>query len=254
MKQKIKDYDVVRQTRYYSVFDALTQKKVIKLLNFFERYIVEFKEKKMIATTYYDTKSKDLEKSAILLYRTTMNKNSILTMAQEKSGSQSIFLDQLNSKSYSINVDKNRSVITYADFLRNSFKNMFISSIAFDPDNLMKKLVYAYSTETESSIYSSVSGTGLKVRLSFDTDAHYSYETKRKVIQYFLTIEQLSNEKTDEDFEDLNSKLDRYCKELSLTEDSKISIARRLTRPLPKLTKEQIALEKAKLKKSKEIQ
>ena len=48
-----------------------------------------------------------------------------------------------------------------------------------------------------------------------------------------LTIYQHSPETTDADFEDLISKLTRYCKELTPTVDTKIMIARRMTQPRP---------------------
>lgn len=235
----MQELDVVRQTRRFIMFDELTQKKVIKLVDFFNRYVFEFSSKKKYAFTYYDTKNKDLEKSAILLYRTTLNNKSTLTMSLEQRPNQGRFLEMINSKKIVRDIGTNESILKNVDFLRNSFKDMFKGALAFDPDYLLKKLTYAYTIETVSEEYKIISAVGLKAKFMFDLDTYFSNETGRKVQLYTLIVDQLSNEKTNGEFDDLMSKLERYCKELTPTDDTKIKLARKYTRALPKLTKEQ---------------
>ena len=62
-----------------------------------------------------------------------------------------------------------------------------------------------------------------------------------------LTIYQHSGIKTDEAFEDLISKLIRYCKELTPIKDTKIMIARKIT--VPKI--EPVKFTKKELEKKK---
>ena len=106
---------------------------------------------------------------------------------------------------------------------------MFMSSINFDPEFLMQKLQVAYVIETTSLEYRSANVTGLKITYSFDKDLYTNFYNKQKSNANILTIYQHSAPNTDEDFDDLISKLIRYLKELTPTKETKIMIARRMT-------------------------
>jgi hypothetical protein len=93
----------------------------------------------------------------------------------------------------------------------------------------MRKLQPVYTIETTSTEYRSLNVTGLKITYSFDQDKYTNHENKQIIFNDVLTIYQHSRENTNEDFEDLISKLTRYCKELTPTNETKIMIARRLT-------------------------
>jgi len=221
--------DVIRQKRRFEMFNEKSKEKVLELNEFFGKYIMDFEEKIKKTFTYYDTPNHDLEKSNIVLYKTQIGKFCELNMATEKVSTALRYNMRTNYKHFTKQIKPLDKILRHKEFLIDSFKNMFLSSVNFDPEFLMRKLQIAHVIETTSTEYRSVNMTGLKITYSFDKDLYTNHYTSQKIESNILTIYQHSSQKTDEDFEDLISKLTRYCKELTPTKETKIMIARRLT-------------------------
>ena len=221
--------DKIRQKRRFEMFNQNSRNKVLELNSFFGKYIMHFEEKITKVFTYYDTPNHDLEKSNIVLYKTQIGNFTELNMATEKVNSSFRYTVRTNYKHFSIPIKAHDSILKHKEFLIDNFTNMFMSSINFDPEFLMRKLQVAYVIRTTSMEYRSLNYTGLKITYSFDQDTYSNHFTDQTVNSNVLTIYQHSAENTDKDFEDLIGKLTRYCKELTPTNDTKIMIARKLT-------------------------
>ena len=208
---------------------------------------MHFEEKIIKTFTYYDTPNHDLQKSNIVLYKTQIGNFTELNMATEKINTTFRYSVRTNYKHFTKQIKQHDSILKHKDFLIDSFSNMFMSSINFDPEFLMKKLQVAYTIKTVSMEYRSMNIYGLKITYSFDSDIYINHFNNQKVNANILTIYQHSPENTDEDFENLIGKLTRYCKELTPTRDTKIMIARRFT--VPKI--EQKPVDTKKLDKMK---
>lgn len=221
--------DVIKQKRRFEMFNEKSKEKVLELNSFFGKYIMHFEEKIKKEFTYYDTPNKDLEKSNIALFRTHIGNFTELNMATEKVNATYRYTVRTNYKHFKKQIKPHDSLMKHKDFLIDSFTSMFLSGINFDPEFLMRKLQPVYTIETTSTEYRSLNVTGLKITYSFDQDKYTNHENKQIIYNDVLTIYQHSRETTDADFEDLISKLTRYCKELDPTNETKIMIARRLT-------------------------
>ena len=239
--------DKIRQKRRFEMFNENSKVKVLELNSFFGKYIMHFEEKIKKVFTYYDTPDHDLQKSNIVLYKTQIGNFTELNMATEKVNSTFRYALRTNYKHFTKQIKPHDSILKHKEFLIDNFTNMFMSSINFDPEFLMRKLQVAYVIKTTSTEYRSMNITGLKITYSFDSDEYTNFYNNQTVKSNVLTIYQHSAENTDEDFENLIGKLTRYCKELTPTNDTKIMIARRATVPKvePKL------VDKAKLDKMK---
>lgn len=223
-------YDIVRQKRRFELLDKTGRKDVLAVNAFFGKYEMAFKGKIKKVYTYYDTPNFDLYKSGIALFKTDISKNHTLTMTLERLYSEdNRKLQTYRNKKEVLEVGKFDHPLKHLDFLRNSFLDMFNSSLSFDPDFLLKKLRTTYVISTISHEYRSTDGIGLKATYSFDFDTFINYETKIKQQGYYLTIYQHSKESTDADFDNLISKLVRYCKSITPIKESKIAIARKIT-------------------------
>lgn len=223
-------YDLVRQKRRFEMLDKSSRKDVLKMNSFFKKYDIVFFGKKKKVYTYYDTGNMDLYKSGIALFKTDIDKSHVLTMTLERLYSEdNRKLQTYRNKKDVIEIGKFDSIFKYKDFLRNSFLDMFNSSINFDPDFLLKKLGVTYIITTNAYEYRATTSAGLKLTYSFDQDIFYNATTKATVKGDYLTVYQHSKSETDEDFSNLISKLIRYCKSLTPIKESKIEIARRLT-------------------------
>ena len=221
--------DIIRQKRRFEMFSEKTKEKVLELNTFFSKYNMNFEEKIKKTFTYYDTPDHDLEKSNIVLYKTQIGKFTELNMATEKINTNYKYTLRTNYKHFTKIIKPYDRILKHKDFLINNFKAMFMSSINFDPEFLMQKLQVAYVIQTTSTEYRSANVTGLKITYSFDKDKYTNFFNNQKANANMLTIYQHSAQNTDEDFEDLISKLTRYLKELTPTKETKIMIARRMT-------------------------
>ena len=238
-------YDIVRQKRRYEMLDKNSKKEVLNLINFFERYQLKdsgFLNKEFI---YYDTENLDLYKCGIALFRTIVNGKHTLTMALEKLYNEGIQPQNLN-KHNEIQIDSNASIFEYTPFLRNSFKNMFDGSLNIDPDYLLKKIRITYTIKTISHEIKLVNGTGLKASLAFDQDKYINHLNRRKTSALFLTLYQHSREETNDEYNNLISKIERYCKTLTHITNSKIDEARIKTRDVVKSDKNKKTLKDKK--------
>ncbi len=221
--------DKIRQKRRFEMFNADSKDKVLELNSFFGKYIMHFEEKIEKMFTYYDTPNHDLQKSNIVLYKTQIGNFTELNMATEKISSTYRYALRTNYKHFTKQIKAHDSILKHKEFLIDNFTNMFMSSINFDPEFLMKKLQVAYVIKTTSMEYRSMNISGLKITYSFDKDIYTNHFNNQVAKSNILTIYQHSESNTDEDFENLIGKLIRYCKELTPTKDTKITIARRMT-------------------------
>lgn len=222
--------DVIKQKKRFEMFSENTKEQVLELNTFFGKYLMHFEEKVKKQFTYYDTPNHDLEKSNILLFKIQIGKFTEINMMSEKINRTYRYATRSNYKHFKKQIRQHDSLMKHKDFLIESFKSMFISSVNFDPEFLLQKLQVSYIINTTSMEYRSTNGFGLKITYSFDKDEYISNFSNQKATADILTIYQHSNEKTNPEFEDLLGKLTRYCKELTPMSESKIQIARRMTK------------------------
>lgn len=222
-------YDIIRQKRRFEMFSDKTKFKVLELNTFFGKYNMHFDERIKKTFTYYDTPNNDLLKSNIVLFKTQIGDFCELNMATEKANTAYRYAVRTNYKHFTEHMRAHESILKHKQFLIENFKNMFLSSVGFDPEFMMKRLEVAYTITTTSEEYRSSNLTGLKITYSFDKDVYYNTQTKQRTTANILTIYQHSSPNSDEAFEDLIGKLGRYLKELTPTTETKIMIARRLT-------------------------
>lgn len=234
-------YDIIRQKRRYEMLDKHSKKEVIDMILFFGRYQMRDDTVVNKQYVYYDTDNLDLYKSGIALFRTIINGKHTLTMTLERLYNEdNKHLQSYSTKKNEIDIEPNSSVYNYPEFLRNSFKNMWDSFINIDPDYLLKNMKITYSIATKSTEVKLVNGTGLKATLSFDYDKYTNHMNNRKSDGLYLTVYQHSKEDTDAEYDNLTSKLERYCKSLTRIKESKVEIARSRTKDVPKETKKPI--------------
>jgi len=243
--------DIIRQKRRFEMFSHSSRDKVLEINSFFGKYLMRFEERINKTFTYYDTPNHDLEKSNIVLYKTQIGNFCELNMATEKMNSTFRYSVRTNYKHFTKQIKSHDSILKHKEFLINSFTEMFMSSINFDPEFLLRKIQPAYTIQTISEEFRSVNITGLKITYSFDSDVYTNHFNNQVVKSNILTIYQHSSPNTDEDFDNLISKLIRYCKELTPTSDTKVMIARRLTsvKQQPKNTKKDLKKDDKKKKK-----
>ena len=229
-------YDIVRQKRRYEMLDKNSKTEVLDLINFFGRYQLRNDGITNKQYIYYDTENLDLYKSGIALFRTVINGKHTLTMTLERLYNEGP--QPYSNKHNEISIDARDSIFAYPDFLRNSFKNMWDGFLNMDPDYLLKKLKITYTIDTMSHEIRLMNGTGFKATVSFDSDRYLNHWNNRKSSSLFVTLYQHSREDTNDEYENLISKIERYCKSLTRITQTKVDLARNKTKTIIKDTSE----------------
>lgn len=225
IKNRLSVYEqaTIRNKNRYEMFDGGSYRQVLDLIERLEQYAVVFRAKYSRSYIYYDTPTKDLEKSGIALYRSHLNKVSRLIMCRASFGSGQGNVALKNIKK-SIIIPDRTDLKKHMPWMIDAFKDMFVTPVSFDPEYLLNRLTRVYEIHCEAREYTSMNGLGLKVKLVFDSDKYINHHTKRSATGEIVTFYHISNESTDTDYKMFVSKLERYCKELSLTQDHKTDI------------------------------
>lgn len=236
-KKMISEFEKIRNDVSFDMFDRLTKKKVLKLLDFFGTYIIEYERKIKRTHTYFDTPKNELERSGIVLEKYVSDKSAKLLFYPIRKEKQGKYLSEINKRVFSTVMSPNENIQKKSEFLRDSLRDLLNTNLTFDPDFFFKESRVKISIKTQSEEYKLIGALGLKVRLTFNDNVYTNYETGRSNKDSILNIYQLSDKSTDEDFEDLVSKMERYCKELEKSSEILITHAKRITKELPKVDK-----------------
>lgn len=245
-KKTISEFEKVRNDVHFEMFDSLTKKKVLKLLDFFGTYIIEHEKKAKRSHTFFDTTKNELERSGIVLEKFLSDKSGKLIFYPIRVEKQGKYLTEINKKAYVTPILAKENILKKSEFLRGSLRDLLNTNLAFDPDFFFKESRIKIVIKTKSDEYKIIGAMGLKVRLTFDDNTYTNYETGRVNKDSILNVYQLSDKNTDDDFEDLISKMERYCKELEKSEEILITHARRVTKELPKIDKKLLEEQKRK--------
>ena len=115
-------------------------------------------------------------------------------------------------------------------FLTDGIKQMFTTQFYIDLDNVLKTVVPKIEMDSKKTIFKVFSGRGFKGEMIFEDVSIKNFETKRTAFTMMLTIRQLSGRFDNSDFEDFTSKIEKYCREVMPTNDTKYEIAKRMTK------------------------
>ena len=107
---------------------------------------------------------------------------------------------------------------------------MFTTQFYIDLDNILKTVVPKYEMVSKKSHFKVFSGRGFKGEMIFEEISVKNFDTKRSNSFIMLTIKQISAKFDNKDFEDLTAKVEKYCREVLPTSDTKYEIAKRMTK------------------------
>ena len=115
-------------------------------------------------------------------------------------------------------------------FLTDGIKQMFTTQFYIDLDNILKNVVSKYELVSKKTHLKVFSGRGFKGEMIFEEVNVKNFETKRSNFFIMLTVKQISAKYDNKDFDDLTEKLERYCREVMPTHDTKYDITKRMTK------------------------
>ncbi len=230
--------DVLDMQKRYYVFDKNTFKTFIKMCNGFTAYTLEGPKKETSTDIFYDSDKRILEENGLLLRKRVLGSKSIIKLKRRFSAPQHFYSDALRKHEREKEVLTKEPLSKHFFFLNNALNSMYTTSLNFDPDKLFEQMRVILTIDIKETKYKVFGSGGFKAEINHDVMKMHNFQTKRKSTCELIQIKMLSADSTLPYFQDFITKIEKHCKEIFFTQDSRYEIAQRLTKPLP--TKEEL--------------
>ena len=225
--------NIFKLDRRYAVFDEKTYSRLIKLLHTMTTYTMDAPEKSKIVDYYYDTSSGILEQNELLLRKRVTGRSAELKIKRRYFSEEHMYSDSLREHEREKEISPRDSLSKHYFFLNNALNSMFSNNLQFDPDKLFEQMRVIMVLDIKQESRKLYGYGGLKVEVRHEAIKIENRKTGRKNKTELIQFRLLSNEETLPIFDDFISRVEKHCKEIFYTKDSKFEIAYRMTKPLP---------------------
>ena len=225
--------NIFKQERRYEVFDEKTFSRFLKLLRTMTTYTIDEPIKKRVVDYYYDNENKLLEENELLLRRRVCGKKAELKIKRRYFNPQYFYSDNLRSHEREKEIGANEPLSKHFFFLNNALNSMFSNTLKFDPDKLFEKVRVFLIIKSDQQIRKLFGYGGLKLEIKHEKLKIFNKITSREARTEIIQLKLLSADDTLPLFEDFITRLEKHCKEIFYTKDSKYEIAIKNTKPLP---------------------
>lgn len=237
--------NIFKLERRYTVFDSGTYARLIKLVSTMTTYTLDSPTKKRLTDYYYDNDNRLLDENELLLRRRVCGLQAELKIKRKYFNPDYFYTDNLRSHEREKIIGANDPLSKHYFFLNNALNSMFSNNLQFDPDKLFEQVKVNLIIKIEQENRKLFGYGGLKIEIRQEKLKIVNKLTRRKANSEIIQFKLLSAEDTLPLFEDFITRLERHCKEIFYTKDSKHEIAIKNTKPLP--TKEEIKKHKEEM-------
>lgn len=244
--------NIFKLERRYTVFDEKTYQRLLKTIKTMTTYTLDETARKVIVDYYYDSPNNLLEENGLLLRKRVEGPKAELKIKRRYFNPQYFYTDNLRSHEREKEISAKDPLSKHFFFLNNALNSMFSSNLQFDPDKLFEQTSVNLIIKIKQETSKLFGYGGLKVEIKDEKLEITNRLTKRKNKSEIIQLKLLSPEDTLPLFEDFITRVEKHCKEIFYTKDSKHEIAIKCTKPLP--TKEERKKMKEELLKQKALE
>ncbi len=244
--------DIFEIERRYTVFDKKTFSRLITLLKTMTTYTMDKPYKRKVVDYYFDNEEMLLEKNELLLRKRVLKNKAQLKIKRFHYDPSYYYRDSLRANEREKDIGVFDSLARHYFFLNNALNSMFTHNLQFDPDKLFDQMRVIMVIKSKQEIRKLFGYGGLKVEITNEKLSLENKITNRKNNFEIVQFKLVSPEDTLPVFKDFITRIERHCKEIFYTRDSKYEIAYRMTRPLP--TKEEAKKRQEELLRQKMLQ
>ncbi len=230
--------DVLQTQRRYYVFDKNTFKHFLKVCNSLTTYKLEKPFTRKSTDIFYDSAKNILEENGLILRKRVYGSKSKIKIKRRIDSRQYFYSDALRSHEREKEVPTRDPLSKHFFFLNNALNSMFTNTLQIDPDKLFEQMRVILTIDIKETCYKVFGGGGLKAEIRNQKLKIRNFRTKRKNTCELIQIVMLSQDNSLPFFEDFYKRLEKHCKEIFYTTDSRYDLAERITKPLP--TKEEL--------------
>ena len=225
--------NIFKQERRYEVFDEKTFSHFLKIVKTMTTYTLDEPVRKKVVDYYYDNDKKLLEENELLLRRRVSGKKAELKIKRRYFNPQYFYSDNLRSHEREKEIGSKEPLSKHFFFLNNALNSMFSNTLKFDPDKLFEQTKVTLIISSSQEVRKLFGYGGLKIEIKHEKLKINNKNTNRKAYTEIIQLKLLSPDDTLPLFEDFITRIEKHCKEIFYTKDSKYEIAVKNTRPLP---------------------
>lgn len=241
--------NIFKQERRYAVFDKNTYSRLLKIIGTMTTYTLDAPINRKLVDYYYDNENRLLDENELLLRRRVYGNKAELKIKRKYFSEDYFITDNLRSHEREKEIGAKDPLSKHYFFLNNALNSMFFNNLQFDPDKLFDQVRVNLIIKIDQENRKLFGYGGLKVEVRQEKLKIVNKLTKRKGQTELLQLKLLSGDDTLPLFEDFITRVEKHCKEIFYTKDSKHEIAIKYTRPLP--TKEEIKKHKEEMLRRK---
>lgn len=244
--------NILKLERRYTVFDEKTYSRLLKLIKTMTTYTMDVPTTKTVVDYYYDNATHLLDQNGLLLRKRIQDKKAVLKIKRRYFSEEYFYTDNLRSHEREKEIGMFDALSKHYFFLNNALNSMFSNNLQFDPDKLFEQMSVVMVIKAKQETRKMFGYGGLKVEVRHETLKVQNNITKRKNKTEVVQFKLLSADDTLPVFEDFITRVERHCKELFYTQDSKHEVAYKITKPLP--TKEERKKMQEELRRKKMLE
>ena len=238
---------ILKIERRYFVFDKHTINHLLDKIKNLGTYRLDTKPtKKTVLDLYFDSPNKLLEDNGLILRKRILGAKSILKLKRRFEMPEFFYYDGIRQHEREKEINTSDPLSKHLFFLNNALNSMFSSGLKIDTDNIFKSLEVILTIKHKHKIYKVFGYGGLKIEVRHQKMYIKNFQTKRKNKTEIIEIKMVSAENTHQLFEDFIKRIEKHCKEIVYTKDSRLEMALRLTKPLPTRAEKKALLEAKK--------
>lgn len=225
--------NIFKREKRYGVFDSKTYSKLLSLLKTMTTYTMDESERLTLTDYYYDSPTFLLEQNELLLRRRVVGKKAQLKIKRRYFNPSTVYSDNLRSHEREKMIGVHDSLSKHYFFLNNALNSMFSNNLQFDPDKLFEQMKVFMVITMKRETRKLYGYGGLKVEVLHDFLNFENRNTKRKNQTELIQFNLLSSDDTLPLFDDFITRVEKHCKELFYSKDSRFEVAVRMTKSLP---------------------
>lgn len=225
---------------YYEIY--IKDKPAIEIINrvkLFDIYDVSKKSTSTRTITYYDTPDNRLASLANIILSTDKEEstNELVLEKNLEGNANAKYIKLFDIYKISTPITPTGEPSDNIPFLRESLPRLFQTPMMdMDPEFIFRKVVPKYKIYIKNEHYKIVNVNGFKVIITIEDTTFHNLTNNRKNYVKFVRLREAEDSISSE-LDDFVIRLEKYCKFILRIDESKYNQCVRMTRDLPKATK-----------------
>lgn len=211
----------------YTVFDKKSYKNILDLDLGLTRYSFNGMGRNVTVEVFFDTPNNLLASAGIILSKVIEGNAAYFKVEREEFIKRKTLLTE--KKVFIQPAGIKDQISDHALFLIDGITSLFSTTFNIDLENVLKSSLPKIEIETKADVFKVLSGTMFKGVMHFENVKVKNFFSKKRAELNLLKVEHEAPASSFNEFNEFVGLLEKYCKEITPTDDSKFQIALRLT-------------------------